>query len=890
MPTLCAFCEHPEIPNSFYCPRCGGRMQLASPLEQFLHQMQILRTLIRHRLWELVQKQMKIVDRLPREAQAQAAAVLDSLEVELEAAIVPHAKPPLPPLLAAVHSMLTLLPPPRGAKIRWQADRLGNLMSALEAVQNASRTKGLPVPKKLQAWFDNLLQKEDIPPADALGCIYATPERWPTVAAALSPEDFHKAEATLALAQAAAERKAKNYGNAERACKAVLARDPQSIAAHEALAFLYRALGQTADVVHHSQEAVRLGTTNPITLNNLAWDLASDPQASSTQLQEALASALRAVELAPVANLLDTLARVHHRLKDHPAALAAVREGFRADPLHASLQERRREILADLPAPAPVSQPTDDRGPSDSDVRLVPRVPPKRTKAAGDSAASDEIRLDEELRLAEESSAVDLGAPLAPTSPEGQGSPADSGISLESSSSDAEELAFDLTVAETEEITLPKAQKEPAAKQPEPEASSEFELTLDDAGGLAGPVADCDTDLESSDFELALDEEGVAAEGDTGSEVIVIDEDDEEAEEAPAAKPPPAVNYLEEDEALEFDQGSIDETLEENTAEESRPARTAATERPQPAKPLEGVRRTWMSWLGLESREEQQASPSASKPRTQPPCPITDKVHFSLTAPAMLKPGTSCILDVWAHLAAQRAEVLQIAREAHPAEGLRVQTLAGVKVARGTTLFVSLRLRDFEVRDPDGVILWDGDVGNARFPVKVPERLAPGKHLGVVMVSVNAAPIAELNFELLVGGEAQPPALVPVQEERLKSAFASYASEDEQEVGKIVRGIREGAPELELFWAVDSLRAGEDYVVRIEREINRCDRFYLFWSRAASQSKWVDTEWRMALDRRGLRYIKPMPLVSPKEVPPPKELGDRLHFEDWMLAFLRGRG
>ena len=40
--------------------------------------------------------------------------------------------------------------------------------------------------------------------------------------------------------------------------------------------------------------------------------------------------------------------------------------------------------------------------------------------------------------------------------------------------------------------------------------------------------------------------------------------------------------------------------------------------------------------------------------------PLTDRVHFSLTAPATLEPGASYALDVWAYLDAQRTEVMAL--------------------------------------------------------------------------------------------------------------------------------------------------------------------------------------------------------------------------------------
>jgi hypothetical protein len=73
------------------------------------------------------------------------------------------------------------------------------------------------------------------------------------------------------------------------------------------------------------------------------------------------------------------------------------------------------------------------------------------------------------------------------------------------------------------------------------------------------------------------------------------------------------------------------------------------------------------------------------------------------------------------------------------------------------------------------------------------------------------------------------------------------------------------------------------------KEVTGRDVFYLFWSAHARDSEWVRREWQTALQVRGIDYIDPVPLVPPDEVPPPPELADQLHFNDWVLAYMRGR-
>lgn len=89
-------------------------------------------------------------------------------------------------------------------------------------------------------------------------------------------------------------------------------------------------------------------------------------------------------------------------------------------------------------------------------------------------------------------------------------------------------------------------------------------------------------------------------------------------------------------------------------------------------------------------------------------------------------------------------------------------------------------------------------------------------------------------------------------------------------------------PELDIFWDVESLRSGDKWEERLLEEVASKDIFYLFWSNNASQSRWVDWEWRRAYSKRGLDYIDPFPLDSTK---PPKEL-EPLQFADRWVRHL----
>jgi hypothetical protein len=119
---------------------------------------------------------------------------------------------------------------------------------------------------------------------------------------------------------------------------------------------------------------------------------------------------------------------------------------------------------------------------------------------------------------------------------------------------------------------------------------------------------------------------------------------------------------------------------------------------------------------------------------------------------------------------------------------------------------------------------------------------------------------------------------------RRPTAFASYASSDRSEVVRRVQGMRAFQPSLDVFLDFHSLYPGEVWRNRLVEEIERRDRFFLFWSEAASRSAYVAEEYKTAI--RCGKPITPVPLSSPEEVSPPHELA-HLHFNDSYVQFLR---
>jgi hypothetical protein len=189
------------------------------------------------------------------------------------------------------------------------------------------------------------------------------------------------------------------------------------------------------------------------------------------------------------------------------------------------------------------------------------------------------------------------------------------------------------------------------------------------------------------------------------------------------------------------------------------------------------------------------------------------------------------------------------------------------------------------VQDPDCLIGWEGEIGNASWAVSVPADIDRDRTLGSITIRSEGLPIATVRFELRIGATTRT-AAIDSATTHFHKAFASYASRDRYEVLGRIHGMQKTAPDLDVFVDVMSLRSGQDWAAALERRIGESDVFYLFWSANARDSEWVEREWRCALAKRGIDFIDPVPLVPPDRVPPPAELASR-HFNDAILAFLQ---
>ncbi|HEY0376734.1 MAG TPA: toll/interleukin-1 receptor domain-containing protein [Pyrinomonadaceae bacterium] len=278
--------------------------------------------------------------------------------------------------------------------------------------------------------------------------------------------------------------------------------------------------------------------------------------------------------------------------------------------------------------------------------------------------------------------------------------------------------------------------------------------------------------------------------------------------------------------------------------------------------------------------------------KTSPPFPTADPadvVSCTVFSPPKVSTGASFMVQVFAHLPEDAAEASRLAKEAvKESEKLGSKTL-DAEVGRGTKLSFDLSLPGLTIDEPSQHLIWRGRPEAVQFGVTVEKTHAPGNVIGTVRVSQDGVPFGHVKFQLTVAAvEAAAPAPRPRAAGgwvKYKKAFVSYASKDRAEVLKRAQVLARLVPDF--FLDVMTLEPGERWKKGLYKQIDESDAFFLFWSTAAKQSRWVMKEVDYALARKGADEsappeIIPMMIEGPPPVRPPRRLS-HLHFNDLFL-------
>jgi len=304
------------------------------------------------------------------------------------------------------------------------------------------------------------------------------------------------------------------------------------------------------------------------------------------------------------------------------------------------------------------------------------------------------------------------------------------------------------------------------------------------------------------------------------------------------------------------------------------PPRAAPPPPPPPGVPLNANQ--------METVRTYTAGKAVAPPVT---APQTDLVDVSVFAPPRAKPASSILVQVMLHMAGDLQDAQERAGMIDDAAVLRGNTTLEVLLPRGAKAIVMLSDPALVIVQPVQAITWRGRLGVANFVVKLPHS-GDTDLFPTVYVSVDGAVVGEVTFKLGIGGAATPAAYSrrETTARKYRRVFFSYSSVDRQKALEIAQSYRVAG--IEFFQDILNLDPGHRWERQLYGEIDNCDLFLLFWSRAAAESEWVAKEARYALERREASEDKrpdlvPLILEGPPAPTPPDFL-QHLHFNDWM--------
>jgi hypothetical protein len=262
------------------------------------------------------------------------------------------------------------------------------------------------------------------------------------------------------------------------------------------------------------------------------------------------------------------------------------------------------------------------------------------------------------------------------------------------------------------------------------------------------------------------------------------------------------------------------------------------------------------------------------------------EVFFSVISPKTVAPESSFLIDIWAHLEDQRNEVINRSKDGSIDDNVLIKTKGPTTISKGSNLVIHLNLPDVIIENSDQHLLWKGNISSANFLIKVPKDVLKGVKIGTVKIYAEGLLILNFFFEINIAEKMTSKEPIYIDLHRISKAFVSYASPDREKVLSRIQGIQKIAPYLEFKMDIKDIKSGQKWKESIRKFIETSDIFYLFWSKNAKDSPWVEKEWKCALKLKGIDFIDPIPLESPEDVPPPIELAEK-HFNDWTLAYSR---
>ena len=193
-------------------------------------------------------------------------------------------------------------------------------------------------------------------------------------------------------------------------------------------------------------------------------------------------------------------------------------------------------------------------------------------------------------------------------------------------------------------------------------------------------------------------------------------------------------------------------------------------------------------------------------------------------------------------------------------------------IAKGSMITATPRLEGFQFNPPSQTVELHEDWHRLDFRLRARPELAGMASNGLLTFTVEGVIVADIPISIYIGDRVMKAEMVNAPIRPYQSIFCSYSRQDTCVVKRVERACKTLG--MEYFRDAVSLKSGEPWQPALLSMIERADIFQLFWSRNAAKSKYVEDEWRYALQlsREPSRFIRPVYWTEPMPSPPP-ELG-----------------
>lgn len=273
-----------------------------------------------------------------------------------------------------------------------------------------------------------------------------------------------------------------------------------------------------------------------------------------------------------------------------------------------------------------------------------------------------------------------------------------------------------------------------------------------------------------------------------------------------------------------------------------------------------------------------------------------EQVQFTAYRPKFVRPGKWTKMLVFAHLEDRPAwldedelsPLEELEKQAERMLGSQIEDYrrstddSRLVVPRDGEITLIPQVDGIEFNPPRRVFLWkDGvSIHHESFDLRAASVLDGKVAGGRLTIFLGYLILAEISLSIRVDSRKVPPkqsASLARQREAAKPyrrIFASYSHRDLVIVETMERHARSLGDEYLRDWV--HLRSGEIWNTRLQEMVRQADIFQLFWSSNSATSKYVENEWRYALDLKRPLFVRPTYWEIP--MPPPPDQLRHIHF------------